>query len=373
MRPVGVTAAAASLIGEPEPQQIEGAGPLAGLRGALPAEPDVSQAQKPPVYSIKLQVTDAQQIQAELLRGLIDSEGQAQALPGRPVVTSQQVIRLAIAVLLIFPLLFVLLTGVPQLSLPAPSLEVAAVGRLIDSLPPGAPVLLAVDYQPGFSGEMDAITVPVVQHLFARGAYLVIVSTISTGPVQAEHLLAQVRTLGGTSQQVVTSSANLGFIPGGATGLLAFAQSPRDALPANLRGDRVWDAPGLQSVDTLDKFALVVVTTENPDIARNWVEQVQPKLGATPLVMVLSAQAEPLVRPYFQASPPQVDGLIGGLAGGAAYTGNGVQSSQATRFWSPYGVGALIAVLLMVLVGLVNLISARLARPKEKAGVKGQP
>jgi len=77
MRPVSVAAAAASVLEAPGSQQIEGAGPLAGLRGALPAEPDVSKVQKPPVYSIKLQVTDAQQLQAELLRGLIDSEDQS--------------------------------------------------------------------------------------------------------------------------------------------------------------------------------------------------------------------------------------------------------------------------------------------------------
>jgi hypothetical protein len=93
MRPVGVAAAAASVLGPDESQQIEGAGPLAGLRGALPAEPDISKVQKPPVYSVKLQVTDAQQLQAELLRGLIDSEDQAEAFTERSTMRSQKVMR----------------------------------------------------------------------------------------------------------------------------------------------------------------------------------------------------------------------------------------------------------------------------------------
>jgi len=141
MRPVAVAAAAASVLGTPESQQIEGAGPLAGLRGALPAEPDISKVQKPPVYSIKLQATDTQQLQAELLRSLIDSESESEVLPQRSTIGSPKVIRLLIAVLLIAPLLFVLLTGTPQLSLPAMPPEVDAVGRLIDGLPAGAPVL----------------------------------------------------------------------------------------------------------------------------------------------------------------------------------------------------------------------------------------
>jgi hypothetical protein len=367
MRPVGVAAAAASVLGEAESQQVEGAGPLAGLRGALPAEPDVAKVQKPPVYSIKLQVTEAQQLQAELLRGLIDSEGQPQALSERSAIGPQKVIRLLIAVLLIVPLVFVLLTGMPQLSLPALPPEVDALGSLIDDLQPGAPVLLAVDYQPGFSGEMDTITTPVLQQLFDRGAYPVAVSTIATGPVQAEHLFSQVRISNGAPVQANANYANLGYIPGGATGLLAFAQSPRDVLPTNLRGERVWDTPALQPADMLDKFAMVVVATDNPDVARYWIEQVQPNLGATPMVMVLSAQAEPVVRPYYESNPPQVQGLLGGLAGGAAYLNRDARSGEATRLWSPFGTGALIAVILMVLAGLANLISAQVNRHNEMA------
>ncbi|OGO34609.1 MAG: hypothetical protein A2W35_06370 [Chloroflexi bacterium RBG_16_57_11] len=372
MRPVGVTAAAASVLDSPESQQIEGAGPLAGLRGALPAEPDISKVQKPPVYSIKLQVTDSQQLQAELLHSLIDSEGEPEVLQERSVIGPQKVIRLLIAAFLIVPLLLVLFTGTPQLDMPVLPLEVEAVGMLIDSLPPGAPVLLAVDYQPGFSGEMDTITAPVVQHLYDRGAYLAAVSTIATGPVQAEHLFTQMRVATGASVQANANYANLGYIPGGATGLLAFAQSPREVLPTNLRGEPVWGSPALQTVDTLEKFAMVVVATENPDVARYWIEQIQHYLGATPLVMVLSAQAEPVVRPYYEANPPQVQGLVGGLAGGAAYLSQSARSGAATRFWSPFGVGALIAVLLMVLAGLANLVTAQAGRRKQvSVGGKG--
>jgi hypothetical protein len=372
MRPVGVTAAAASLLGESEPLQIEGAGPLAGLRGALPAEPDVSQVQKPPVYSVKLQVTDAQQMQAELLRGIVDAEGAPRPVLAERTVRSQRILRLAIAVLLILPLVFVLLTGVPQLNLPAPSLDVSNVGRLIEGIQPGAPVLLAVDYQPAFSSEMDAIASPVVQHLFDRGAYLTIVSTIPTGPVQAERLLAGVRGPGGAPPQGIASFANLGYIPGGATGLLAFARAPREVFATTLQGERLWDLPALQPVNALNEFALVVVMTENPDVARYWVEQVQPLLGATPLVMALSAQADPMIRPYYHSSPQQVQGLVSGLAGGSAYLAQRAQRGAATQLWSPYGVGAFVAVVLMALAGLMNLVAAQVANRKEKTGGKKQ-
>lgn len=373
MRPVGVMTSAADLPGEPELQQIENAGPLAGLRGALPAEPDVSQVQKPPVYSVKLQVTETQQLQAELLRSLVDSEGQPRVLAGRPAIRSQDLIRVVIAVLLIFPLVFTLLTGFPQTGLPAPSLEIETVGRMIDSLPPGAPVLLAVDYQPGFSGEMDAVAAPVVRHLLERGVYLALVSTVSTGPVQAEHLLNQVQSSSGALQPLQANTINLGYIPGGAAGLLAFARSPRQALPTNLSGERAWESAELQAVDSLAEFALVLVATENPDVARYWIEQVQPQLGMTPLVMLMSAQAEPNIWPYYHAYPSQVQGLVGGLAGGAAYLARSGQSGLASRYWSPFNLGIAVAVVLMILGGILHLVMGQMARQKQKAGGEQRP
>jgi hypothetical protein len=83
------------------------------------------------------------------------------------------------------------------------------------------------------------------------------------------------------------------------------------------------------------------------------------------MVRVISAQAEPVVRPYYEANPSQVQGLVGGLAGGAAYLSRSARSGAATRFWSPFGAGALIAVILMILAGLANLITAQVSRHKE--------
>jgi hypothetical protein len=212
-----------------------------------------------------------------------------------------------------------------------------------------------------------------VQHLFERGAYLALVSTLSTGPAQAEHLLAQARGAGDAALPSLANSTNLGYIPGGATGLLAFAQAPQDTLPTNLRGEQAWLAGSLQGIDRLDKFALVIVATENPDIARYWIEQVQPQLGATPLIMLLSAQVEPMVWPYYHASPAQVQGLVSGLSGAAAYQVRSVQAGAATQYWSPYSLGMWIAALLMVLGGITYLVIAQMGRQKEKAGGDKRP
>jgi len=366
MRPVALIGAAA-VAEQAQKGEAEGAGPLAGLHGALPAEPDIYPTVKPATYSVKLLVTETQQANSELLEQLVKAESEARPVPARPAITSQHLFRLAIALVLIFPVLFTILTGFPEVGLPGLPPDTNAVRQLVDGLPAGAPVLVAIDYQPGFSGELDAATSALLNQLMGKGAYLTLVSSQTTGPLLAERLVGLVNTGGGRSYSSPGQYTNLGFVPGGSTGLLSFAQTPRDVLPADINGNQVWDNQSLHGVQSLADFALVLVATENPDTARSWIEQVQPFLVKTPasvpMVMVLSAQAEPLVRPYYDASPKQVQGLVVGLADSVAYQDMGLAKS----YWSAYSMGILASVLLIFIGGVVTAIAVRVSKGKETA------
>ena len=83
--------------------------------------------------------------------------------------------------------------------------------------------------------------------------------------------------------------------------------------------------------------------------------------------MALSAQAEPLVRPYYNASPQQIQGLLSGYSAALVYdTALGRRTGTAS-LWSPFAAGLSAAVLLMVIGLLVNLLLGFLARNREKA------
>jgi ABC-type spermidine/putrescine transport system permease subunit II len=115
----------------------------------------------------------------------------------------------------------------------------------------------------------------------------------------------------------------------------------------------------------LSGFAMLVVLTENPDLARTWIEQVQPVLGNSPMIMVLSAQAEPLVRPYYESGSPQVQGLVVGLVSGASYESLLGREGIAARYWDSFSVGMLVAALLILVGGGISIILARLERTKK--------
>ena len=139
MRPVEFAASKPPPV-EEGADRVESVGPLAGLRGVLPAEPDVSRVGKTTGYSIKLQVSDAQQTHASLLETLVKEEGLARPLPQRSVISSQHLLRLAITVVLIVAAVFPMLMGWPQESPPAFPAEAGAVKFLtLITSKPGRP------------------------------------------------------------------------------------------------------------------------------------------------------------------------------------------------------------------------------------------
>ena len=356
--------------------QIESSGPLAGLQGVLPAEPEIARLKKPAVYALRLQVTENQRAHATLFDELVKSEGEPKEIPGRPAVTSPYLFRLVIFAVLILAILWQIFTGSDTSPLPGLLPETFDTSEIITNLPQNPLILLAVDYDPALAGEMEAAAAAMVDHLMLKGAYLSLVSTSPTGPALAEHLISTVGSLSGHQYVGIEMYANLGYIPGGASGLLGFAQAPRQVTPYALDplSTDVWNETPLQSVQNLAGFNLVAVVTDDPDKARAWIEQVQPSLGGTPLVMVVSAQSEPMVRPYYQANPKQVDGMIVGLAGGGSYeqshqdllAGNGL----ARKYWDAFSLSVLAAVVLISVGGFVSLVTNLLNAQKQSKADK---
>jgi hypothetical protein len=353
MRPV--EAAAPPLTNEADQARVEKAGPLAGLRGALSAEPGALVVQKPKVFSSKLQITEGQQAHMALMEELLKSEGEAKPVVSHTIVNAQYVMRILVALILLLAVLAPLWLKNNMAPLPSSSLapqEVLDASRLVTGLTPGGRVLLAFDYEPGLSGEMDVAATTLVEQLMSRSAYLAIVSTNVSGPLLAERLLADLNVKNGTPY---ASVVNLGYVPGGASALLSLAENPRQVLPYDLHSSNVWVDTPLSSIKSTADFALVVVLTEKADAARGWIEQVGPTLqkNNTPLLMLVSAQAEPMVLPYYETNPKQVDGMVSGMAGFAAYESVAGRTGLARSYWDAYGGGMLAGAGLLILGGLM--------------------
>jgi hypothetical protein len=78
----------------------------------------------------------------------------------------------------------------------------------------------------------------------------------------------------------------------------------------------------------------------------------------------ISAQAEPMLRPYFDSH--QVQGMVTGLAGGAAYENKNGRMGLGRAYWDAYSVAFLVAEIIIVVGGVWALMAVWRTRSKQK-------
>ncbi len=367
MRPVDTFRSVVEIDSEDD-QAIESVGPLAGLRGVLMAEPVVAMPRSSTTGAMQLEVSERQYAQAELLHRMItEEESSAPAAPKRRRRLS--LFRWAIAALTLVAAALPILTGAPGFALP--SLEPKELGplfNLVQDLPTDQPTLFVFDYDPGNAGELDAVSGALLDQVMSRNLPVATVSTRPTGSPLAERATRDLAIQHGYAPG--SDLVHLGYLSGGPAAVQLFALSPRSAilkgfaLPESMTeaGEGAWDSPMLANVNALSDFSLVTVITAGSETARVWVEQAEPYMDNQPLVMVLSAGAEPLVRPYYESSRPQLSGILTGLPAAVAYEQRNGRFGPALDRWNSFGSGMLAAELVLVAgagYGLVRWIMRR--------------
>ncbi len=364
MRPVETFRPVVEL--EPEEEQVvESVGPLAGLRGVLSAEPVVAKPRASTIGGVRLEVTERQFAQADLLRRMVEEE-QREAPVEEVSRIRLPVLRWIIGALLLVAVALPIILGLPSFPLPSRvPRDLGPLINLVNDLPAESPVLLVIDYEPGFSGELDAVGGALLEHLMARDLRVVTLSTRPTGPPLADRLLRRIGAAHGAENG--KNYLHLGYLSGGPTAVQLFSAAPREVvlrgfeLPQDPELRSGWESPILEGVDRLSDFGMVAVITAGPDNARVWAEQAHPWMGDASLVMVLSAGAEPLVRPYFEALEPQVNGILTGLPAAVAYEQVNGDPADAQGRWDGFGSGMLVAELIL-LAGLVYGIGSWLVQ-----------
>jgi hypothetical protein len=351
MRPVEAVIAADALSGA-DSTPAEREGPLAGLKGVIPAVA-FGALRRPRPIPLTLQTTQEQQASAAILEQILQGETTPRPLVSAPAVTSQQTLRWIIAGLLLFVLGAVLFSGT-QIMPVSPVLppEASDMTNVVMGIADSAPVLVIMDYQPGLAGEMEAVSGPLLDQLVRlHNPYLTFVATSPGGNALVERLLANtnINQPGGVGYVSGQNYTNLGYLPGGETGVLAFLQSPQTAMPAS-------------PVLDFSEYAAILLLTDHADSARTWVEQlsimkqVDPTLASQPLLVAASAQTGPMLQPYFPSG--QITGMISGLPIATSYESlNDSRPGMARTYWDAFGVGMMMAVFLIVLGSLWSVYS----------------
>lgn len=369
MRPVQV-GVPGGVPAEELDNRVEKAGPLAGLQGVVPIQGVPAVARKSSSYIGELRVSERQRQNAVLLQEVLSEETRPFPVLIRRGDAPRMMFRLLVGLILILSFVLWSVSGFEFTPPPAASPQTQGLFQKLERLTPGSAVLLAVEYEASLAGEMRWVSSSVVRHLMEKNVRLASLSTLPEGSALAADLLQQVQR--GINYSLTDQYANLGYLAGGTTSLAELANSPLPkAFPTTLDGKPFQAQKALQGITNLRDFAAVVILTDSPESARAWVEQVRTPLHQSagglqvPFYIVSSAQAAPLVLPYLEGG--QVQGLVAGLAGGAAYESVSQRPGGANLFWGAYQLGIIFSILILVAGGLIQF-AADLSRRAGKRG-----
>jgi hypothetical protein len=299
----------ATELGRPEET-----GPLAGLRRVVPVA-NITLAGGVDRSAGTLVMTKEQREQAALLRRLTSAQSEALATTGRQGTDTFSLGRLVLGGALMLVILVGLLApGVADL-LPEPAastLPLAAVQAheaVVASS--GRTALVAFEYTPSMSGELDVLAAALLADLAANDVRALTVSQVAAGVPMAERATEATEAL---------STASLGYLPGEASGLRALGVCLNRGC-ASLAGRQL----RLETTAALDDVNLIVVLAGDRDGLANWLEQVGSQSDINIIAGVTQALG-PVAGPYVDSR--QLAGLLEGMPVGVAYS----QANQLDSF-----------------------------------------
>ena len=233
----------------------------------------------------------------------------------------------------------------------------------INAIAPEKTVLLAGDFEAAFAGEIRLTSQAVIEHLMRRDMNIAL---LSINPVDSAILSGQITTGQVTvgSYQAGSKVVDLGYLPGGALAVQDLVTSFSGTVPLTANRDITSTQALLKSITVMKDFGAIIVLTDKAETARIWVEQLSDSLGDTPLLIISSAQAAPLIHPYYESG--QVDGVVSGLANGLIYERILGSTGAASRNNSTLQILSVLMAGLILAGGFVSLVKPKMSKGKGK-------
>ena len=311
---------------ENKPRLIEGQD--SGVTREIPVDKEAPQG-------YRLEVSREEQLQADQLSATIVDETAARPARETKIRRGKWIFRVGVAVVLIFILSLSLFSkSESDLTGDFVKPQQTAIIAWIEQLPQQASILIVFDYHAGFEYEMSLKAEPILQELMDSVSEIFVLSTTETGVLLSQDLLDGINGIEGIKL------THMGFIPASnyaAFSLLADANS-------------VWQlAYAPEAVETLPQRDLdgVIVLSDTFEGSRIWIEQHQSRFNQVPLNLIVSAQAGPMLLPYYESG--QVNSIISGWTDTRMIEKGRNEEKPIAFIWQAYRAGVLMMIILIVL------------------------
>lgn len=210
-----------------------------------------------------------------------------------------------------------------------------AVISWAQDLPEQANILVVMDTQAGFYSEISMIAKPVIENVVSSEREFFVLSSAPIGNLLFNRMINELKL------DKAISAQDLGYFPIAAYGAFGLGGD----VSANWR---IAQLPQSEKALPVADYDGILILSDSIVGARAWVEQLSALMPDNPLYLFLTAQAGPMLLPYWDSG--QVSGIIAGISEAAGVEAALAQSRAVADRWQLYQIG----IWLMLIVLIVN-------------------
>ena len=231
--------------------------------------------------------------------------------------------------------------------------ETRQVYANIDSLPPGATIMVSFDFEASSFAEVRPLADVIVRHAFDKKLRIVALSLFAEGAALGEQLLTKLARDNG--KVYGSDYVYLGFRPQYQAAILAMGESITTEFPRDYFGDATHDLVLMAEIDNYDNIALVISVADG-SMPTYWVEY-----AVTPhqvkFQTVLTATMATSFYPYLASG--QIRGIAAGLKGASEYESLLGRDGAGARGLFAQSVSQFAIVLLIIAGNLLERVWRR--------------
>ncbi|HEX6985980.1 MAG TPA: hypothetical protein VF170_11420, partial [Planctomycetaceae bacterium] len=186
--------------------------------------------------------------------------------------------------------------------------------EVLDELPAGSRVLIALDYDPAGMSELHPMAAAFTRHAAVKGHRIYFLTLWPTGPAFLDDMTAILRNEF-PDYEYGRDYVNLGFRAGNEGVIKVITGDLRRSFATDVRGTSLARIPMTEDVENIREMNLIVSVSGGTPGTKEWVQYASTPFDIPTTAGVTGVQT-PMFVPYI---PGQLDGILGGIKAAAEY------------------------------------------------------
>jgi hypothetical protein len=229
----------------------------------------------------------------------------------------------------------------------------------VDRLPEGTPIIFSTDFDPASMPELRPMMTAMLRHAFKKKLKVIMMGHWPTGIPLSTLILEEVASEFDVEYGI--DYVNIGYRPGAGAVMIQMGRDIRFAYDVDIQGIPIDSLPMMRTIHNYSDIGLIAAF-EAGSMGDIWVQYAWGRFGVR-IIMGTTAVVTPDSYPYLGAH--QIEGLVGGMAGAAAYE-KMVEHPDKAMIRMSSQAWAHILIIVFIIIGNIGYFMMRKAEKSKK-------